>query len=136
VPLLDTNVFVDLMRGRDPGRQRSAANAVSRLVTPDEGPATTRFTISELLLGVERADHPDVQRKKTSAVLQGVEILEFDEAAMLVYPLIAAELMRLGKPTETMDLLIATVAIANRRVLLTRNPRHFENIPGLRMETY
>jgi tRNA(fMet)-specific endonuclease VapC len=136
VPLLDTNVFIDLMRRRDPARQRAAAEAVARLVTADDPVTTSRFTVAELLLGIERADHPEVQRKKTAAALAGITVLEFDEAAMLVYPLIASELLTLGKPTETMDLLIAAVAIAHGQVLLTRNPRDFANIPGLRIETY
>lgn len=136
MPLLDTNVFVDLMRGKYPARQRAAGAAITRLLTPDDPPATTRFTVAELLLGVERADHPDVQRRKTTAVLAQVELLEFDEPAMLVYPRIAAAILKIGKPTETMDLLIAAVAVAHGRMLLTRNPRHFEHIPGLRLESY
>jgi predicted nucleic acid-binding protein len=35
-----------------------------------------------------------------------------------------------------MDVLIAAVAMANGQELITRNPRHFADIPGLVVATY
>jgi tRNA(fMet)-specific endonuclease VapC len=34
------------------------------------------------------------------------------------------------------DLLIASISLANRAVLVTRNQRHFKQIPGLRVENW
>jgi tRNA(fMet)-specific endonuclease VapC len=34
------------------------------------------------------------------------------------------------------DLLIASVTLANRATLVTRNTRHFKQVPGLRVENW
>nr|VFJ65858.1 MAG: tRNA(fMet)-specific endonuclease VapC [Candidatus Kentron sp. FM]VFJ77204.1 MAG: tRNA(fMet)-specific endonuclease VapC [Candidatus Kentron sp. FM]VFK22408.1 MAG: tRNA(fMet)-specific endonuclease VapC [Candidatus Kentron sp. FM] len=49
---------------------------------------------------------------------------------------IYAELRKVGKPLDDIDLLIAGVAIANNRVLVTHNRSHFERIEGLAIEDW
>ncbi|MEM3065005.1 MAG: type II toxin-antitoxin system VapC family toxin, partial [Candidatus Nitrosotenuis sp.] len=34
------------------------------------------------------------------------------------------------------DLFISSISLANRQVLLTKNKKHFERVPGLRVETW
>lgn len=110
MPLLDATVFVDLMR-RDAARRAAASAALSRLITPARPATTSRFTVSELLLGILRSADPVVQERKVEAVLAGVEIREFNDDAMRIYPKIAANQLRIGRPVGTMDMLIASVAI-------------------------
>lgn len=40
------------------------------------------------------------------------------------------------KPLPDFDLLIASVALAENRVLVTNNIRHYERITGLRLENW
>ena len=55
---------------------------------------------------------------------------------MRAYPRIYARLHSLNRLSGVMDMLIASVAITNRVRLVTRNPRHFELVPGLRVDAY
>lgn len=76
------------------------------------------------------------ERARVDAVLLGVQVTEFDDAAMHVYPAIAEHLLRAGTPIGVMDMLIASVALSGGHALLTHNSKHFTSIPGLVVETY
>lgn len=61
-----------------------------------------------------------------------IPILEFDEQAAQVFQRLKKEYPRLG----TMDLKIASIALVNRAVLLTRNSADFGRISGLSIEDW
>jgi tRNA(fMet)-specific endonuclease VapC len=63
-------------------------------------------------------------------------ILEFDEAAARMFGRLSAALQARGAPRGDMDVLIASVALVHGEWIVTRNTRHFESIPGLRVEGY
>lgn len=56
-----------------------------------------------------------------------VQMLDFDEAAATEYARLRGQRIRLG----TMDLRIASIALANSAIVLTRNLSDFRLIPGL-----
>ena len=47
-----------------------------------------------------------------------------------------AKLRKAGRVIATMDLLIAATAIVGNATLVTRNRKHFEHVPGLRLISY
>jgi predicted nucleic acid-binding protein len=49
---------------------------------------------------------------------------------------IAAELRRLGKPCGDLDPLLAATALVHGLVFVTRNVRHFQDIPGITLENW
>ena len=59
-------------------------------------------------------------------------ILPFDDAAAAHFDRLRPSLRRLG----TMDLKIASTALASGVLLLTANRRDFEQVPGLRVENW
>jgi len=61
-----------------------------------------------------------------------LNILGFDRAAAAEFNQLKALGVRIG----TMDLRIASIAIANNMTLLTRNTVDFERVPGLRIEDW
>jgi predicted nucleic acid-binding protein len=136
VPFLDTTVLVDLT-GRSKGAHQAAARAVVRdHVSPTDLAATSRLNFAEMLFGVELAADPITERRKLDDVLQDVAILDFDDSAALRYAKIAAQLRRLGRSPGTMDMLVASVALGAGGVFITRNPKHFSDVPGLIVVTY
>jgi len=132
---LDTTVAVDLT-GRSGRRKRLDALAKLKQLEHDQPHTITRFTIAELLLGVELALDRVEALSKMNAVIQSLEILEFDAESMRQYPRIYARLQKINRLSGSFDMLIASVALANNQRLMTRNPRHFELIPGLRVDAY
>jgi tRNA(fMet)-specific endonuclease VapC len=59
-------------------------------------------------------------------------VLSFDSAAAAVFDGLVASRVRIG----TMDLRIASIALARGLILLTRNITHFSRMPGLVMENW
>lgn len=132
---VDTNVLIDLGNPRRPGHI-SALAANARAVAAGEALCTTRFNIAELLVGVERA--ADRARAERSFLLAtaNLVILEFDEIAAQNFGRIQSHLLNIGRPAGDMDTLIAAVSITNGQRLITRNAKHFADVPGLVIESY
>ena len=61
-----------------------------------------------------------------------IAVIEYDEKAAAVFERLKLAKIRVG----TMDLKIASIAIANDALLLTRNLSDFNKIPGLRVEDW
>jgi tRNA(fMet)-specific endonuclease VapC len=72
------------------------------------------------------------QLKRQLANYCAIPVLEFDEQAAQEFQRLRKEYPRLG----TMDLKIASVALVNRAVLLTRNSADFGQISGLLIEDW
>jgi tRNA(fMet)-specific endonuclease VapC len=71
-----------------------------------------------------------------SEVLEHLEIIPFDSAAAKEAAKVRAFLRALGKPSGTLDPLLAGHAIALGAVLVTNNTKHFENVPGLALDNW
>jgi tRNA(fMet)-specific endonuclease VapC len=65
-----------------------------------------------------------------------VSIVEFDEQAARAYAEIRVELEAVGQRLEDADLQIAAICLAHDFILATGNVRHFERVPGLRVENW
>jgi tRNA(fMet)-specific endonuclease VapC len=135
-PCLDTTVFVDL-GGRSGARLKAAAQKIVVDLSIQEGaPVTTRINVAELYVGIELSNDPPAEAAAVRAALVDTQILEFDNAAAQKFGVIRAHLQRRGLLVGDMDILIAAIALTNGHSIVTRNPNHFRNIPGLTIITY
>ena len=64
------------------------------------------------------------------------ESLSFDDESARHYGIVRAQLRREGRPIGGNDLMIASIAIANSHVLVTRNVGEFSRVSGLEMERW
>lgn len=126
--LLDTSVIIALER-------------LSPELLPEE-PAISAITMAELAAGPHATDD-DGERARRQDRLQRVESLmdplPFDAAAARAYGRVYAATRSLGrKPrgARAIDLLIASVAIAQGLPLFTRNPGDFDHLRGLGLDLY
>jgi tRNA(fMet)-specific endonuclease VapC len=127
----DTDVISAVLRARPP------LHLVRRLArTPSGDQATTSVSFGELLYGVARKGSPELERRVRDVVLGALEIVPFDEAAAEVYGPLRAELERAGRRLDEPDLRIASIAKSRGLVLVTGNVRHFERVPGLKVENW
>ena len=136
MPVLDTTVLVDLMRPRASEAHRRAIAFVDSARSNGKVISTTRINVAELLVGVELADDRLEELQRVQDVLEEMTILDLDQRATQRFGYITARLQRLGRPAGDLDVLIASVALANGQSLVTRNTRHFTEIPGLQLESY
>jgi tRNA(fMet)-specific endonuclease VapC len=63
-------------------------------------------------------------------------ILPFEREDARVYGRLRASLERKGRPRFEPDLQIAATALRHRLTVVTGNVRHFEGIPGLKVESW
>ncbi|MEG3858235.1 type II toxin-antitoxin system VapC family toxin [Microcoleus sp. herbarium12] len=104
--------------------------------------AITIVTFEEQMYGrlnrIRRAKSEDeiisayANLRKTINYLTDFELLDFERDAQHYYIDFLRQKIRVG----TQDLRIAAIALSNSGVLLTRNRRDFERIPGLRFEDW
>jgi tRNA(fMet)-specific endonuclease VapC len=71
---------------------------------------------------------------QTERQLQGLVVIPFDEQSAAEFDRLRLikNLKRIGRA----DVLIASIALARRATLITRNLRHFQQIPGLSLENW
>ena len=123
--ILDTNILSELMRpAPDPVLTAWFAGQ------DDQDAHTTVITLAELAYGLERL--PDGRRRE-SLLLSYAEVfetfddkvLDFDRGAAVHYGALVAACERVGRPMGTLDAQIASIALARRSPLATRNVKHF-----------
>ena len=101
--VLDTSFLIDYFRGIEVTRD---------LVDPAEDVAVTVITYHEVLTGLKRKKNKR-EEKFFRKFFSEVRILPFDVRAAEESSSVAAKLMAVGKAVNTLDLLIAGIAIAN-----------------------
>jgi tRNA(fMet)-specific endonuclease VapC len=134
--VLDTSVLVDAFFRRDP-RSRGPAKAVLRsLQESGEAICTTRVCVAELMVGLQRTGNRHHEAESLARVLRDTYVLEFDQAAAEYFAITKAWLLDRGTPVGDMDVLIASIALANDQRVVTRNPRDFGRVPHLSVLSY
>jgi tRNA(fMet)-specific endonuclease VapC len=118
----DTDVLIDYLAGK------GAADIVERLLRSGVL-RTTVITRFELLSGAKSGK----QRARLLQLLEAVPSLELDDAAADAASEVRRSLESSGYPIGMADSLIAGIVASNGGTLLTRNRRHFERVPRLKL---
>ncbi len=129
--LLDSDILVGLVRGDE-----AALNKLKELKKQGIPFATTHFSEAELYYGVFKSDRWEENREKVSGLLGTMNIVSFEDTAPQIAARIFYELDKRGSPIGIIDVLIASVVLAGNDILVTRNKKHFEKIPGLEIEVW
>ncbi|TMC09545.1 MAG: type II toxin-antitoxin system VapC family toxin [Chloroflexi bacterium] len=98
--------------------------------------STTAITVGEMAYGVAKHGRADLAGRVRALLESAVTVLPFDARAAGVYGSVRADLERAGRPLEDADLRIAAIALARDLTLVTGNDRHFDRVPGLRIENW
>ena len=133
--MLDTNVLIDLTRGHRTVHGRRAWAKVDEIGLRGEVVYASRPSEAEFRVGPHRAADPALELTRVLDVLALCTILEFDATAARIFAEVKAHLLNIGRPVGDMDVQIAAVALAGSQPLVTRNARHFADVPGLRVES-
>ena len=126
--ILDTDVCIEILRG-------NIRVIEHRRRTPDEV-ATTWITACELAYGAAKSRAPEPNQALVVAFLATLPILELDWVAAERFGRVKTDLERAGNLLADADLLIAAITLARGTHLVTGNRRHYERIPGLRIEDW
>ena len=133
---LDTNFLIDLVREQKRNRPGPAGAKLRRLTVAGETLTTTRINLAELWVGVVRAVDPRSERTAVRDAVADFGVLEVGSDAALVFGKVKAHLLAPGRFPGDFDTLIAAICLVNGHRLVTNNPRHFADVPGLDVEGY
>lgn len=130
--LFDTNVLSEVIR------KRPSAALLERLrAIPPNAQFTCAICVLEMRYGSRsRKDHEYFWTRIEQEVLSRVNVLEIGYRECVYAGDLWASLRATGKEISFPDLLIAATAIANGLTLVTRNVKHFEGIPRLKVENW
>jgi tRNA(fMet)-specific endonuclease VapC len=127
--LLDTNIRIAAMRGRE--------NAVARLAAlSPEDCAVSTVTAYVLFTGVEKCGEPKRESAKVLRLLTLLRVISFDESAAQYAARVRADLERSGKTCGPYDLLLAGHALSLGLSLATNNVGEYSRVGGLRVEDW
>ena len=127
---LETSFLIDLLRGIE-----HAVKRMNDLEQTSESITITAPSIVELATGAALAQSPR-ERELLQELISTVSVLTLDKESALLAGEVNAKLINEGQQIGAFDILIGCIAVANNEILLTRNLKHFEQIPGLRVEKY
>jgi tRNA(fMet)-specific endonuclease VapC len=130
--LLDTNVCIEIIKGRSTIRARfqlAATEGISLFVS-----SVSTF---ELWYGVEKSDRQQVNRRLVESFLAGpLQVLSFDEEDAERAGEVRSVLELQGKMIGPFDTLIAGQALRHKLILVTANTREFSRVKGLELENW
>lgn len=123
----DTSFVIALER-----RDKDAIQKIQELEAKGEVIHTTSITVAELYRGAFGSKDREKALKDAQNLLGFFANLSLDYESGRIW----GELVHSMK-SDTIgdrDLFIASIALANKQVLITRNRKHFERIPNLQVE--
>lgn len=124
--LLDTNIISEIMRS-EPDK-----NVCRNISEHDKFCAISVTTWNELLYGVNVM--PDGKKKDlllddlVDDIQANYEIIQYDNHAAWIHAYIRSRLKENGVSLDFQDTQIASIAVSNNMILVTRNTKHFEPI--------
>ncbi|MEK7189036.1 MAG: PIN domain-containing protein [Patescibacteria group bacterium] len=121
--VVDSNIFIDHLR-----RHSSMEPFMAQAERDASGLCISTLTLTEIASGQSMDE--DAKRKEAEFLLSKFETIPVNDAIAQR----AGELRR-RHGTDIIDAIIAATAILTESVLVTKNLKHFEGIPGLETRT-
>lgn len=128
--LLDTNTCIRYLN------RRSASIIAKMTGLAPSDIAMCSIVKAELFAGAGKSRTPDKTLAKQRIFLDQFVSLPFDDAAALAYGPLRATLELAGTPIGPLDMLIASITLANGLTLVTHNRAEFSRVAGLQLEDW
>lgn len=127
--LVDTDTCIYWLNGRQSVRDRFLAVGRTQI-------AICVITVAKLYYGAYNSNRLAQNLDRATRFIEQLSVLPLNDSALRYFGRLKAELRRIGQPLDNFDLLIASVALAENRTLVTNNTRHYDRIPELRLENW
>ena len=127
--LLDSDTLIFLLRGSS----KVARGFDAHLNDPK---ALSVVSYGELIYGARKSDRPVENEAKVRRICQLFPIIDVSRAVIETFASLKADLDKRGRKLEDFDLVIAATAIHLSYAVVTNNVRHFQRIPGLKVENW
>ena len=124
--LVDTDWVVDYLKGKKPATKLFTSLAKNGL-------AISLITFGEIYEGIYYAENPKISELGFRNFLRFVDILPLNRQIMKRFARIRGNLRQKGRIIGDPDILIASTTIFHNLTLLTRNLKHYQRIPDLKL---
>jgi tRNA(fMet)-specific endonuclease VapC len=129
--LLDSGILSDLINRRNGVRERCRTE-----VARGHKIGTCVPVLAELAYGVEYGENRDRNMASLLSVLPSIKLWPFERDAALRYGFLAAELRRMGRPMQVVDIMIAAVALTLGDCTVVSKDNDLSAVPGLVVENW
>ncbi|MEM2786141.1 MAG: type II toxin-antitoxin system VapC family toxin [Candidatus Nitrosotenuis sp.] len=126
---VDTNFLIALERN-----DADALAKVKEFEKDGEMIHTTSISVAEYFRGAYGAKNRIKALKDAKELLDRFSVLNLDYESGRIWGELSLSLK--SGTIGDRDLFISSISLANKQVLLTKNKKHFERVPGLRVETW
>lgn len=129
--LLDTNIVIDFLRGKQPVVER-----INRIL--DQGLAISAVSAAELYHGAYKSSRPKYNLEKVEEFISvpGISVVDFDKQIARNYGKMLADLEVSGVKLAEIDVMIAATAGEIGLTVLTGDKKHFARLVkfGIKIE--
>ena len=123
---VDTNIVVDILKGDLITIKKMEEFTNTEIcITP--------IIASELYEGCYKSARVEKALVLVEDFISNTTFLDFNIKSCKLYGQIYKFLQSKGRITEEKDLMIASICITHNVTLITKNKKHFQNIPGLKV---
>lgn len=126
--LLDSDVVIDFLKQKDPG-----FSLVSKII--EEKLYISIVSWVEILYGIKKAKLVPKRSTQFNDFLQelNIEIIPINQEIGTLFVDLKINLENKGEKLADFDILIASTTKAYKLMLVTRNLKHFNRVPGLKI---
>ena len=128
--MLDTNICIYILNNKPEGIKKHFDNYELGEIT------ISAISVAELFFGVEKSKFKESNTLALHAFLAHLQVLEFGTREAQAYAKIRADLERRKALIGAMDMLIASVAVANDLTLITNDGKDFKRVKNLQIENW
>ncbi len=125
---IDTDITIEYLRGNN--------KVVAKIERFKDKISLTPITLLELHFGACISNKKEERLKQAEELTKQFNILNFDASSFTNFGLIKSDLMKKGILLDNFDLCIASLALANNKILVTNNVQHFKRISKLNVENW
>jgi tRNA(fMet)-specific endonuclease VapC len=129
--LLDTGIASDFINRRRgvPDRAREELARGNRI-------GIGMPVLAELVFGIEQSVSRDRNMQRLRVALTALTLWPFDEKAAFEYGRVAAELRRIGRPMQVVDMMTAALAFSLGNCTVVSADSDLAAVPGLTVENW
>ncbi len=125
--ILDTDTISYYLRGDE--------NIRKKFILHRHELASTTINYAELIYGLKCRDSKNLV-PKVELIFENIKIFTFDKNTARIFGVLKAILRKKGSIVADMDLMIASIAMANNETVISNNLKHFGRIEGLNVESW
>ena len=129
--LLDTGIAGDFIN-----RRRGVYERARQEVAQGNRVGIGMPVLAELAFGIELSKSRERNMQALRSALAAWRVWPFDEAAAFEYGRLAAELRRIGRSMQSIDIMIAAIALSLGNCTVISADSDLQAVPGLSVENW